>query len=393
MKKVLFIGHDANRAGAQLVLLQLLQQLKKCGLSMHLLLEEGGVLEEEFKEVIEITKIPTKHKRFYSKKVDRVLEVMGVLKLLKRKQRKYQWEQFRNEILSQNIGLIFANTVATASIYKHLSFLEVPTIFFVHELEMSVKMYCNPEDLQHLLSKTDHLITVSKAVSNYYQNQYNFPQDKTSIIQIIDTESLLGQIEKGKTLGLCQQLGLPANAVIIGSCGNAEWRKGNDFFMLLAQSVIRQLPNLPVYFMWVGMSKESELYHIQKTDAVKMGLGDKIIHIEPTANVFQYISQFDIFALCSREDPYPLVVLEAALAEKPVVCFADAGGAAELIEEDAGFIVPYFDLQIMTDKIIELIQNPSLRAQFGQRGKQKVLEKHQTEPSVQHIIDTINQLM
>ena len=81
------------------------------------------------------------------------------------------------------------------------------------------------------------------------------------------------------------------------------------------------------------------------------------------------------------------------MAEKPVVCFADAGGATELIEEDAGFIVPYFDLQIMTDKIIELIQNPSLRAQFGQRGKQKVLEKHQTEPSVQHIIDTINQLM
>ncbi len=393
MKKVLFIGHDANRAGAQLVLLQLLQQLKKCGLSMHLLLEEGGVLEDEFKEVIEITKIPTKYKRFYSKKVDRVLEVMGVLKLLKRKQRKHQWEQFRNEILSQNIGLIFANTVATASIYKHLSFLEVPTIFFVHELEMSVKMYSNSEDLQYLLSKTDHLIAVSKAVSSYYQNHYKFPENKTSIIQIIDTEALLGQIEKGKKLGLCQQLGLPANAVIIGSCGNAEWRKGNDFFMLLAQSVIRQIPDIPVYFMWVGMSKDSELYDIQRTDATKMGLDQRIMHIEPTPNVFQYISQFDIFALCSREDPYPLVVLEAALAEKPIVCFADAGGATELIEEDAGFIVPYFDLQIMTNKIIELIQNPSLRKQFGQRGKQKVLEKHQTEPSVQHIIDTINQLM
>ena len=393
MKKVLFIGHDANRAGAQIVLLQLLQQLKKRNFNMHLLLEKGGVLEEGFGQVVSITKIPIKVKRLYSKKIDRLLEMVGIIKILKRQHRLKQWKLFREELESQNIGLIFVNTVAAASVLRIIPFLNVPIVSFVHELEMSVKMYSNPEDLKQLLSKTDHLLAVSKAVANYYQTQFQFPKEKTSVVQVIDTENLLQQIHNGQKLGLCQYLGFPKDAIVVGSCGNAEWRKGNDFFMMLAQNVIRQIKDKPVYFIWVGMSKTSELYDIQRADAVKMGLADRIIHVEHTPNVFQYISQFDIFALCSREDPYPLVVLEAALAQKPIVCFADAGGAAEIVEEDAGFVVPYFDLETMSNRIIELVDDQLLRQRFGQKAKQKVLERHQTESSVQHIIDTITKLM
>ena len=393
MKKVLFIGHDANRAGAQIVLLQLLQQLKKRNFNMHLLLEKGGVLEEGFGQVVSITKIPIKVKRLYSKKIDRLLEMVGIIKILKRQHRLKQWKLFREELESQNIGLIFVNTVAAASVLRIIPFLNVPIVSFVHELEMSVKMYSNPEDLKYLLSKTDHLLAVSKAVANYYQTQFQFPKEKTSVVQVIDTENLLQQIHNGQKLGLCQYLGFPKDAIVVGSCGNAEWRKGNDFFMMLAQNVIRQIKDKPVYFIWVGMSKTSELYDIQRADAVKMGLADRIIHVEHTPNVFQYISQFDIFALCSREDPYPLVVLEAALAQKPIVCFADAGGAAEIVEEDAGFVVPYFDLETMSNRIIELVDDQLLRQRFGQKAKQKVLERHQTESSVQHIIDTITKLM
>ena len=58
-----------------------------------------------------------------------------------------------------------------------------------------------------------------------------------------------------------------------------------------------------------------------------------------------YFSIFDVFALMFREDPFPLVCLEAALLEKPNLCFARAGGASELVESDSGFVVPYLDLR------------------------------------------------
>ena len=50
-KKILFIGHDANFAGAQLVLLHFLKYLKsKNNIETLLLLGEGGGLLNQFQE-------------------------------------------------------------------------------------------------------------------------------------------------------------------------------------------------------------------------------------------------------------------------------------------------------------------------------------------------------
>jgi glycosyltransferase involved in cell wall biosynthesis len=74
--------------------------------------------------------------------------------------------------------------------------------------------------------------------------------------------------------------------------------------------------------------------------------------------------------------------MEAALQETPVVCFEDAGGAPELIEADAGFVVPYMDISAASDAIIQLILDPSLRNTLGQNARKKVLERHNTDKSV-----------
>lgn len=187
-------------------------------------------------------------------------------------------------------------------------------------------------------------------------------------------------------------MGLPAEAVLVGGCGHAEWRKGNDIFMMLAQQVITHFGNKPVYFVWVGMPVESELYEVQRFDAERMGLSERIIHVGLTSDVFHYLSQFDVFALTSREDPYPLVVLEAALAEKPIVCFDKAGGAPELVEEDAGFVVSYLDSVAMSNRIIELVENDALRLKMGQNAKRKVLERHPTDESVEKVVHIIQGL-
>jgi glycosyltransferase involved in cell wall biosynthesis len=151
--------------------------------------------------------------------------------------------------------------------------------------------------------------------------------------------------------------------------------------MMVAQQVIQHFGERPVYFVWVGMREDSELYEVQRFDAERMGLSERIIHVGLTSEVFQYLSQFDVFTLTSREDPYPLVVLETALAERPIVCFEKSGGAPELVEKDAGFVVPYLD-----------IENPDLRRQQGKRGKEKVLERHATDASVAKVVETIRRL-
>ncbi|MFN8348211.1 MAG: glycosyltransferase family 4 protein [Spirosomataceae bacterium] len=391
-KKVLFISHDANRAGGQIVLLQLLRQLKQYNLPMHLLLCSDGPLEEEFREILPTTRLPRLGDIHFHPLAEKWLTFLGLNLRLKQRLLKKALIELKSSLLSENIGLIFANTIASSAAYRQLDFLSAPTVLFAHELEMSIQKYSDSNDMAYLMSRADHLIVVSKAVAAYFQKTYHYPENRISTFQIIDTPLILKKIEEGRKVDIRQKMGLPAEAILIGGCGHAEWRKGNDVFMLVAKQVIKHFVDRPVYFIWVGMREDSELYTVQRFDAERMGVADRIIHIGLTPHVFDYLSQLDVFALTSREDPYPLVVLEAALAEVPIVCFEKAGGAPELVEEDAGFVVPYLDEVEMSRKISQLIDDKELRIRMGKNAKNKVLERHPTDRSVKQVVEIIKQL-
>lgn len=394
MKKILLIGHDANRAGAQLVLLQMLQMLKQRNIPTHLLLCGDGPLEKEYRMLTGVTKWPQPVNSLYGRRIDKILYLLRIGQWLHRREEQRRWQAFENELRAQDIGLVMVNTITNSRAYRQIHGLlqSLPTIFFVHELEMAIRMYTQPENLRFMLDHTDRLIAVSRAVARHYVETYGFDPAHISTFQLIDIPNLLQKIEQARQLpDILVQHGIPDNAIVIGGCGNAEWRKGNDLFNVIAYQVISRYPDLPVYFVWVGMPC-NELYEDLALDLKKAGLNNRVLLIEPTPDVFRYTTRFDIFALCSREDPYPLVVLEAALSETPVVCFEKAGGAPELVETDGGFVVPYLDTVAMANRIGTLIEDKTARRTMGQTLRRKVIERHSSEKSMDSFLSIVNEL-
>jgi hypothetical protein len=116
-KKILFVSHDANRAGSQLLLLQLLRLLKERGVPMHLLLCSGGALEEEFAEVTTITRL------YHHNTVPpyftpaRILKKIKLLRLYEEHSAQRENDRIIGELEAQNIGLIFINSIANAEVY------------------------------------------------------------------------------------------------------------------------------------------------------------------------------------------------------------------------------------------------------------------------------------
>ena len=367
-------------------MLQLLRLLKEKGVPMHLLLCNGGVLEQEFAEVVTITKLYSTNNTV-SNLSGRFLQKVRLHKLYEKHAIEKENDRVVAELKSQNIGLIFVNSIANAGVYyDFLKFLHhLPVVLFVHELGMSVKIYTYQEHLSFLLKKTDHLIAVSNAVANHYVRDYNFPADRVSTFTLIDHDHIDEKLKTAQRELLEKTYSVPKDAVVIGGCGNAEWRKGNDIFNWIARRVLQKTSPLDVYFVWVGAGPQHEIFELIRSDIHLMGLENRIILIPPTPQALDYISRFDVLLLSSREDPYPLVVLEAALNEIPVVCFDGAGGAPELIESDAGFVVPYMDISAASEALIKLILDPSLRETMGQKGRTKVLERHNTVKSVSKI--------
>jgi glycosyltransferase involved in cell wall biosynthesis len=96
--------------------------------------------------------------------------------------------------------------------------------------------------------------------------------------------------------------------------------------------------------------------------------------------------------LPSREDPLPLVAIEAAKCGLPLVCFADAGGTPDLVGEDAGFVVPLEDTETMADKILKLVEDPDLRKNMGKRAREKFLSQFTVERTTPKILSTCRRI-
>jgi glycosyltransferase involved in cell wall biosynthesis len=386
LKNLLLIGHDANRAGAQLVLLNLMRLLKTEGMSMQLLLGEGGPLLEEYQSICPVTIWPAPDRFVLNELADKVLGKLGLWDRLNQQKQAARQQAISKQLQLESTDLVLVNTVTSGHWFSQLSLPEkTPVVTFVHELDMSVQMYTRPDELAFLLKRTTQLLAVSKATARYYEQQHGFDPARITLYTLIDTPSLERNVQKALTL--------PENALIAGGCGNAEWRKGNDLFITLARQVIGRETSQekPIHFVWVGVP-EGTLRNDLLLDIRKAGLADRVHLIPPTPDVLRYMSRFDVFVLCSREDPYPLVVFEAGLCGVPVVCFEDAGGSPELIETDGGFVVPYLDLDAMSDRILTLLHDSNLRQQMGKRLGQKILERHPAQQSVETLVTLFTKL-
>src|SRR5690606_20540107 len=72
----------------------------------------------------------------------------------------------------------------------------------------------------------------------------------------------------------------------------------------------------------------------------------------------KYFREFDIFLLPSREDPFPLVAIEAGMLGLPIICFEGVTGTAEILLNGGGKIIPYMDIIAMGKAVIHYYYNP-----------------------------------
>jgi glycosyltransferase involved in cell wall biosynthesis len=119
------------------------------------------------------------------------------------------------------------------------------------------------------------------------------------------------------------------------------------------------------------------------------GLTEKVRYTGAVLKPADYLAAADVFVLTSREDPYPLVCLEAAALAKPIVCFAGAGGMPEFVEEDCGFVVPYLDIMAMADRVVPLLDSLECRVTMGSAARRKVMQRHDIGRAAPRIMEII----
>ncbi len=128
--------------------------------------------------------------------------------------------------------------------------------------------------------------------------------------------------------------------------------------------LVRAVAKQPTHVKLVIVGEGPEREHIQAL-AKSLGLGDRLIMPGFLAGPHRYVGHFDIFALSSDSEQFPISLVEGMAAGKPAVS-TDVGDVRFIVSEpNQAYVVPRDDDAAYADALSRLIEDADLRHKVG----------------------------
>lgn len=257
---------------------------------------------------------------------------------------------------------------------------QAPLVAHIHEMEIGLRRALAGDDPAKVLDRAAVVVAVSHAVRSHLVDDLGLPADKVIVHHgwLAEAGSRPGPPRRPPGVG--------PEALIVGACGAVGWRKGTDLFLELARRLPTEVGGRPVHLVWVGGPARAGDDHRFQRELELRGVADRVHLVGEVGDVAPWIAGFDLFALTSREDPFPLVVLEAGAQAVPVVGFR-SGGITEAIPPDdhLACLVPLFAVDELADTIAALLAEPDARRALGGALASRVRARHRAAPAVRSL--------
>jgi glycosyltransferase involved in cell wall biosynthesis len=166
-------------------------------------------------------------------------------------------------------------------------------------------------------------------------------------------------------------LGLPPGAFLIGTVGRLTEVKRQD---LLIRAFARIGLNIPEsHLVLVGDGPDRG---ILEALAKSSEIADRVHFAGYQTCPEEYFRAIDVFALTSRSEGFPVSLLEAWAAGKPVVSTAVGGIPEVMVDGKTGILVPAGDEIALANAFSGLQADPALAARLGEAGRAELLNKY-----------------
>jgi glycosyltransferase involved in cell wall biosynthesis len=162
----------------------------------------------------------------------------------------------------------------------------------------------------------------------------------------------------------------PAGEMIVGSIGRLDAMKGHDVLL----QAIAQVEGIRAVILGAGNERTA----LEKL-AVELGIGDRVELPGWVDDPRSYLASFDVVALPSRSEGFPLVMVEAMLAARPVIATRVGSMPEAVIPHETGLLVDKNDSVGLALALRELRDRPDQRLQLGQQARQLALTRFTAE--------------
>jgi glycosyltransferase involved in cell wall biosynthesis len=374
---VLFVSHYASRTGAPLALWRFLRWVREnTDLDFEVALLAGGPMADDFGALARVHVVP-------------VLDYAPVgqteqwLRTLKRHRAADRRHGERIQEVARRLrgyDVLYLNSAVSAAALHALPEIPPITITHLHEMFGALTYWIAPPDREALLYRSHAFITCADTVSSALIGGFHVdPWKVRRHHAFIDPLP-----ESTGSAALRERHGIPSDALVVGGVGSVNWRKGPDLFLQVAAEVVRARPDLDIRFVWAGApGHPDEGDPPVEEDTAKLGLEGRVHFVGEFTSPADVFGMFDVFCLTSREDPFPLVMLEAAAAGVPIASFAN-GGVVELAaaggdDGPLALVVDYLDVPALARVVVDLLDDANARAELGRLAREHVLAHHVTD--------------
>jgi glycosyltransferase involved in cell wall biosynthesis len=326
---ILLVGHDAQPHGAQMLLLHLARYFARVrGFDVQVLLLGAGALVGEYQQTATVTLTADK---------------AAIARVVR-------------QAYASGIRHVLVNSAAAARLVPQLNEAGMSTTLLIHEMPRLLAEYNLQVQARLGIQAAGRVVFSSRFAHRVVTAALDVRRDDAVILPQGNYQKIA--FSAAARAAMRARLGIADDEFVVLGAGFADLRKGFDLFVHIARAVLALRDD--VHFIWAG--------EIQP--AVKTYLGAEIEAMRATgrfhlpgfaAAAGDYFAAADVFALTSREDPYPTVVLEALACGVPVVAFEESGGIPGLIRDHkAGAVAKAMDTGDFRKKLLGLLNHESL---------------------------------
>ena len=354
MRKILFVVDERQMGGVSVLLDDILKRinLKKFNVDVMVLHNNGDYLDDlpEGVDVIygspffEVVDLSLKEV-IKTKNIFKIIKKIHLVFLMKTGLIKGKIKKERMKCLSKKYDTEVAFKDGFTALFTAYGDSEKK----IHWLHTDYVMHDCTAKYHNLFEKTfplfDKIIGISHAVVERFNQVYPGIQCEV-IYNLID-------IAKIKKMGEENDIHL-GDGINFVSCGRIHEMKGYDrlinvFHRLDDMGLLKHV-SLTIIGDGPDFSKVQNLVQ-------EYGLKDKVKLLGRRKNPYPYVKAADAFLMCSRYEPFGLVVLEAMVLGTPVIS-TEVASIREIMREDYGIITDNNE-EGLINAIAEVIKNPN----------------------------------
>lgn len=230
---------------------------------------------------------------------------------------------------------------------------------------------------------TTHFVCSANAMTRrYLAAGIGTPEMYTRVFSGFDVKPFLAARNDPQ---LRVNLGIPADAFIIGKIARLAPLKGHEDLFAATRALLPQFPKAHLLVIGGG-----ELRAQLERRAEELGLQSKVTFtgVVPPTEVARYVGIMDCLAHLSSREALSRALPQALAAGKPVIAY-DFDGADEIcFEAETGFLVRTGDIATVTKRIQQLAADATLCDRLGRRGQEFVKENF----PVERMVDSLHAL-